>query len=55
MNDSKYTLCPSGSGPNSIRLWEALAVGSLPIVLSDNLDLPNHELMYDSILKMVRE
>merc|ERR1711871_289367 len=52
MNDSKYTLCPSGSGPNSIRLWEALAVGSIPIVLSDNLDLPNHELMYDSILKI---
>ena len=52
MNNSKYTLCPSGSGPNSIRLWEALAVGSIPVVLSDNLDLPNHELMYDSILKI---
>ena len=37
---SRYSLCPSGSGPSSIRFWEALAVGSIPILLSDTLDLP---------------
>ena len=40
---SKYTLCPSGSGPNSIRLWEALGAGSIPVILSDTLELPKHD------------
>jgi len=38
--DSRYTLCPSGSGPNSIRFWESLGAGSIPILLSDKLQLP---------------
>ena len=37
---SRYSLCPSGSGSNSIRFWESLAVGSIPVVLSDTMDLP---------------
>ena len=43
-------LCPSGSGPNSIRLWEALATGAIPIILSDTLDLPKHELWKNAVL-----
>lgn len=39
---SRYSLCPSGSGPNSIRFWESLAVGSIPVLLSDTLDLPEY-------------
>lgn len=38
--NSSYTLSPSGSGPNSIRFWEALSVGSIPILLADTLELP---------------
>lgn len=38
--DSRYSLCPSGSGPNTIRFWESLAVGSIPVLLSDTYDLP---------------
>lgn len=34
MERTKFTLCPSGTGPNSIRLWEAIASGSIPVVLS---------------------
>tara|TARA_Y100000816_G_scaffold281100_1_gene255264 strand:- start:54 stop:1910 length:1857 start_codon:yes stop_codon:yes gene_type:complete len=49
---SKFTLCPSGSGPNSIRLWEALAVGSIPILLSDTLELPFHELWDEAIIRI---
>jgi hypothetical protein len=41
--NSRYSLCPSGSGPNSIRLWESLAAGSIPIILSDKLELPYHD------------
>jgi len=45
---SRYSLCPSGSGPNSIRLWESLAAGSIPVVLADTLDLPKHKLWRDA-------
>lgn len=38
--NSKYSLCPSGTGPNSIRFWESLACGSIPILLADTLELP---------------
>lgn len=37
---SRFSLCPSGSGPNSIRLWESLAAGAIPVILSDRLELP---------------
>lgn len=39
MGDTIFCLCPSGSGPNSIRLWEAVEFGCIPVVLSDSLDL----------------
>ena len=49
---SRFSLCPSGSGPNSIRFWESLAVGAIPILLSDTLDLPPHDLWKDAILRV---
>lgn len=39
--NSVYSLCPSGSGPNSIRFWESIAFGIVPILLSDHLDIPD--------------
>ena len=53
--NSRYSLCPSGSGPNSIRFWEALAVGSIPVLLSDKLELPKHELWDKAIVQMKEE
>lgn len=50
--DSRYSLCPSGSGPNSIRFWESLAVGSIPILLADTLELPSHELWDEAIVRI---
>mgnify|MGYP001348155510 CR=1 FL=1 len=47
---SRYTLAPSGSGPNSIRFWEALGAGSIPILLADKLELPEHSLWNDAII-----
>ena len=35
MQQSVFALCPSGSGPNSIRLWEAIGFGVIPVILSD--------------------
>ena len=40
LRDSLFSLCPSGTGPNSIRLWESIAVGAIPVVLADGLRLP---------------
>jgi hypothetical protein len=50
--DSTFSLCPSGSGPNSIRLWESLAVGSIPILLADTLELSEHPLWEKAILRV---
>lgn len=38
LKNTKYSLCPSGAGPNSIRLWESVMAGCIPIILSDNMD-----------------
>lgn len=35
LSDSVFALCPSGTGPNSIRLWEAIESGVIPVVISD--------------------
>ena len=37
---SKYTLCPRGSSPSSVRFWESLHAGCIPILISDNWLLP---------------
>lgn len=50
--DSRYSLCPSGSGPNSIRFWESLGAGSIPILLADTLVLSEHSLWEESILRV---
>lgn len=49
---SEFSLCPSGSGPNSIRFWESLGTGSIPVLLADTLDLPYHELWSNAIVQI---
>lgn len=34
--DSVFSLCPEGTGPNTIRLWESMALGSIPVIYSDD-------------------
>ena len=50
--DSVFTLCPAGAGPNTARLWESLGTGSIPVLLSDKLDLPPHGLWKEAIVKV---
>lgn len=38
--DSVFALCPAGAGPNSLRLWEALATGAIPVLLGPQPALP---------------
>ena len=35
LTNSIFSLCPSGTGPNSIRLWESLGAGAIPVILAD--------------------
>lgn len=37
---SRFSLCPRGYAPNSIRFWESLQAGAIPLLLSDNALLP---------------
>jgi len=52
--NSRFSLCPSGSGPNTIRFWESLAIGSIPILLSDTLELP-HDFKWDDAIIRIPE
>tara|TARA_R110000737_G_scaffold216683_1_gene233111 strand:- start:77 stop:982 length:906 start_codon:yes stop_codon:yes gene_type:complete len=49
---SRYSLCPSGSGPSSIRFWESLGSGSIPVLLADTLELPDSSRWPSSFLKI---
>lgn len=37
---SRFSICPRGTGPSTVRFWESLQAGAIPILLSDNLFLP---------------
>ncbi len=40
LSNSRFSLCPAGAGPNTLRLWESLAVGSVPVLLGPAPALP---------------
>jgi hypothetical protein len=57
--DSVFALCPAGAGPNTLRLWEALAVGAIPVLLGHLPVLPAGGLLpavdWDSIVLRVED
>lgn len=46
MRQTVFALCPSGTGPNSIRLWEAIVSGSIPVVLADTYRTPASDALW---------
>lgn len=38
---SRYSLCPRGTGASTIRFWESLQAGAIPVLLSDAMKLPD--------------
>ena len=40
MAESKFVLCPRGIGPASLRLYETLEAGRVPVIISNNWSLP---------------
>ncbi len=55
LEETVFSLCPSGSGPNSIRLWESLGYGCIPVILSDRLSLPGSTAEWMEAAIFVRE
>jgi hypothetical protein len=53
--NSTFSLCPSGSGPNSIRLWESLGALSIPVIFSNNLRLPGDQALWSKAAVILRE
>ena len=43
LNTSKFILAPRGCGLNSIRFFEALSFGRIPILIADDTKLPLEE------------
>ncbi len=48
MDETTFALCPSGSGPNSIRLWEAMLNGAIPVILSDKWGPPGDDALWEA-------
>ena len=58
LSDSKFSLCPEGAGPNTLRFWESIAVGSIPVIFTKDLsvfvdhplgrELLNHVVVWES-------
>lgn len=40
LSRSRFSLCPRGSNPNTVRFWESLAAGAIPVLVSDDYALP---------------
>lgn len=55
LKNSIFSLCPSGAGPNSIRLWESIGCGSIPVILADTLRLPGAREDWMEAAVMVKE
>lgn len=40
LSRSRFSLCPRGWGASTIRFWESLGAGAIPVLISDNMMLP---------------
>lgn len=47
LQQSVFSLCPSGSGPNSIRLWESISAGAIPVILADTYAPPGDPALWE--------
>ncbi|MBA2127508.1 hypothetical protein DLM45_14935 [Hyphomicrobium methylovorum] len=57
LSESVFALCPEGAGPNTIRLWEALAIGAIPVVIVEDWvwpTIPGENLKWDDAVIHVR-
>lgn len=54
LSRSRFSLCPRGTGPNTLRFWESLQAGAIPVLISDAMALPN-SFDWDSCITKIAE
>ena len=42
LKNSRFSICPRGFGVSTIRFWESLKSGSIPVLISDKMELPSN-------------
>lgn len=42
LGDSEFSLCPRGTGISSVRLFESMAMGAIPVIIADGYKPPMH-------------
>lgn len=52
---SIFSLCPSGTGPNSIRLWESIGLGAIPVILADTFLPPGNQELWEEAVVFCKE
>jgi hypothetical protein len=40
LSRSRYSLCPRGTGVSTLRFWESLRAGAIPVLIADAMRLP---------------
>jgi glycosyltransferase involved in cell wall biosynthesis len=55
LRESIFALCPSGSGPNSIRLWESIGYGVIPVILADTYLPPGNPKLWSEAAIFCKE
>lgn len=40
LQKTKFSLCPRGTGPSTIRIWDSLALGCVPVLFGKDLKMP---------------
>lgn len=52
LSRSIFSLCPRGTGASTIRFWESLQAGSIPVLISDDMQLPKEYDWQNCIIKI---
>ncbi len=55
IKNSIFTLCPTGSGPNSIRIFESIDLLSIPVIISKDLDLYGSRKLWEQSCVFVKD
>ncbi len=56
LSEAQFSLCPRGDNCRSVRFYESLAAGCIPVVLANGAELPLQNLLpWDDVLVRVPE
>ena len=56
LSETQFSLCPRGDNCGSVRLYESLAAGCIPVLLADGVELPLQNILpWDDMLVRVPE